>query len=345
MKDGLLVTRGWIAMHGRGDVTNFEVRAGHARLKVLDWRWRVRANRHPGQRGEGCGFEVHARIKYESNDALVCVTPMASGRRRRRLFAVLNPSIPVPAKCEWVFVGSSFLPEACAVLGTLVNEAGLKRDERVLDLGCGLGRVAYLLSCYLLPNGRYEGLEPVRRWVQRNRAALGSRGMTLRFRHFDVRHALYNPGGRLDPATARFPYRASAFDLAFATSVFQHNRAEVVRNYLREIARVLRRGGRALASCFLLRARPKRRKAKNGTIAFSYHLGDCWTANPKLPEEGIAFLERDFRHWATERGLAVGAQFPGSWRGGRRSVAYQDIVILEKRKRQRYSIARALSRN
>jgi SAM-dependent methyltransferase len=233
-------------------------------------------------------------------------------------------------------VGSSFLPEACIALGCLVNQAGLRRRESVLDIGCGLGRLAYLLSGYLLPSARYEGLEPVKRWVRRNRKLLTARFHNFHFCEFPVRHAIYNPRGKLDPATARFPCARASFDLAFATSVFQHNRGRVARNYLAEIARVLRPGGRALISCFLLDAQPGQTRAGRRGLEFSHPLGDCWTADPRRPETGIAFLERDFYQWAAEHGLAVHARWKGRWRSPGPGKLFQDLLVLTKANRARH---------
>jgi SAM-dependent methyltransferase len=113
--------------------------------------------------------------------------------------------------------------------------------------------------------------------------------------------------------------------------VLQHNQAAVVRHYLGEIARVLRPGGRCVLTCFLLAA--KRREADRGeeSLRFPHPLEDCWTANPALPEVGIAFRERDFRRWAADRGLALRARFDGYWHSTRWSQLYQDLLILQKR--------------
>src|SRR5207244_3171843 len=126
----------------------------------------------------------------------------------------------------------------------------------VLDVGCGVGRMAYVLSHYLGSGGRYEGLEPVSRWVRWNRAALGARFPNFHFRELPICNPVYNRTGTLKPNRVRLPYADSAFDVAFAMSVFQHNRAAVVRHYLGEIARVLGPGGRFVITCFLLDAKP-----------------------------------------------------------------------------------------
>jgi SAM-dependent methyltransferase len=335
LRGGQMLIRGWVASRTSRRVRGFRITAGQTRLIPSSWKAGLS---HPDARRRvnqpGCGFELRARfkqpVKHPVHDVLISVTPMFRRQKSKQLFAVLKPSFPIPARRDWVLVGSSFLPEGCVALSALVNEAGLGRNESVLDIGCGLGRLAYLLSCYLSPAGRYVGLEPVSRWVRRNRAAVTARFPNFRFREFPVRHPIYNPRGRLDPARARFPYRDERFDLAFATSVFQHNRAAVARNYLSEIARVLRPGGRAVISCFLLDGEPAAYASRKHSLSFLLPLGDCWTATPRLPEAGIAFLERDFRRWSAESGLMVRAQFRGRWRGEGWAKLFQDLLVLRK---------------
>ncbi|HKO03478.1 MAG TPA: class I SAM-dependent methyltransferase [Candidatus Acidoferrales bacterium] len=248
-----------------------------------------------------------------------------------------KPSLPMPSKRDWPLVGWSFLPEACLGLELLVNEARLGRDESVLDIGCGLGRMAYVLCYYLSPKARYEGIEPVGRWVRWNKAVLGHRFRNFHFKQLPVQNPLYNPGGKLKPARVRFPYPDAAFDIAFAMSVFQHNQAVVARHYLSEIARVLRPGGRCLITCFLLDAKPPSGAPKKGSMLFPYPVEDGWTMNRDLPEAGIVFLERDFRCWAAEQGLVVHSKWDGSWRGRGLAKLYQDMVILKKRDAARSS--------
>lgn len=332
-KGGQLVLRGWVLAFD--PITGFRVSVGHARLARVSWRYGLHNRNAKTNVGMSkCGFELRAPLenaaRNEILDSLITVTPLINGRGNVSLFAIAKPSLPMPRKRDWPLVGLNFLPEACVGLGLLVNEARLGRDESVLDIGCGFGRMAYVLSYYLSPTCRYEGLEPVGRWVRWNRRILGSRFRNFRFTELPVRNSVYNTKGKLKATSVRFPYPDATFDLAFATSVFQHNQAAVVRHYLSEIARVLRPGGRSLITCFLLDAKPPRRPFENGSSSFPYALKDCWTVNPDLPETGIAFLESDFRGWAADNDLSVLRKLSGSWQGPGRSNLYQDMLILKK---------------
>jgi len=335
-EDGYLLIRGWAALLGSSHVAGFRVSSRHVNLPTVSWRYGFPSQAARVRAGiANCGFSIRVPMKEaaeaQTRDSLVSVKPLVRRRMCESLFAVLKPSLPMPRKRDWSIVGGRFLPDACSVLGALVNDAHLARGESVLDIGCGVGRMAYVLSYYLLPTSRYEGLEPVSRWVRWNRAVIGGRFRNFRFSALPLHNPVYNPKGRLRPASVRFPYPDATFDLALATSVFQHNQVPVVKHNLGEIARVLRPGGRCLITCFLLDAKPRRVRKEKGPLAFIHPLKDCWTAAPDLPEIGIAFLETDFRRWAAERGLAIHTKLNGSWHERGSGKFYQDMIILTKR--------------
>ena len=72
---------------------------------------------------------------------------------------------------------------------------GLRPDDRVLDVGCGIGRMAVPLTSFLSSKGRYEGFEIVREgvaWCQKN---ISARFPNFVFRHADIRNNAYNAKG------------------------------------------------------------------------------------------------------------------------------------------------------
>ena len=55
----------------------------------------------------------------------------------------------------------------------LRREAGLGPSSRVLDIGCGLGRVAYPLARELGPDGSYDGIDTNKEYIEWCAKALG----------------------------------------------------------------------------------------------------------------------------------------------------------------------------
>lgn len=111
----------------------------------------------------------------------------------------------------------------------------------MLDVGCGIGRMARVLVPVLRPPGVS--------WCQAHYRDTPS---PFRFQHADVRNALYNPQGALVARGYRFPYAENSFDLVIATSVFTHLLPDAAERYLAEAARVLTPGGRLFTTWFLV---------------------------------------------------------------------------------------------
>ena len=124
----------------------------------------------------------------------------------------------------------------------LIQQGSLQPGEALLDVGCGIGRIAVPLTGYLEPDGRYEGID-----VEADAIAWCRRAITPRFPNFhfqvvDVRNARYRPDGSTLATAYQFPFADASFDMVLLKSVFTHMLVDSLRNYVDEIARVLRPG-------------------------------------------------------------------------------------------------------
>ena len=131
-------------------------------------------------------------------------------------------------------------------------DAGLEPHHRLLDLGCGVGRLAVALSQYLDDRGRYVGLDTDRKAIKLCDEWIGSKLPHFTFVWADVFNTAYNRGAEAKAARYRFPLDDDAFDFVFSNSLFTHLVPDDARNYFREIGRVLKPGGRTLNTIFLL---------------------------------------------------------------------------------------------
>lgn len=130
----------------------------------------------------------------------------------------------------------------------LLEHFGMRPTSHVLDVGCGIGRLAYECASYLDDDATYAGLDispEVIAWLNKNYAP---RLPGFRFDLLDVYNERYRPTGSVGPEQVRFPYEDEQFDVACAFEVFMHVSLEGIRNYLIEMARVLRPGGLALVT-------------------------------------------------------------------------------------------------
>lgn len=207
--------------------------------------------------------------------------------------------------------------------------AGLRPDHRVLDVGCGIGRMARPLAAYLDPaRGSYDGFDVDRDGIGWCRRVYGRRHPHFRFQVADLFNARYHPGGAHRAAEYRFPYDDGSFDLVVATSVYTHLLEEEADHYLAESARVLVPGGRLLATFFVLDAVSRARIAGGEAgLPFLDPQERIAVVSEDLPEEAVAYD----RAWIEERlaahGLALQALRPGTWSGREDGLSFQDIVV------------------
>lgn len=200
---------------------------------------------------------------------------------------------------------------------------GLRPEDRVLEVGCSVGRMALPLTGYLVPPGSYEGIDIVRASIRWCRAAIGRKAKHFHFTHADVFNGEYNRGGRIAAEQYTFPFPDGAFDFVFLTSVFTHMLPASITRYLGEIRRVLKPGGRVLATFFLIPAAPA------GGGAWIGHDGPGYrTSNPDRPEEAIAYDEAVVREWFRASNLAiVEPVHRGTWTNFERGLTYQDTIV------------------
>lgn len=138
-------------------------------------------------------------------------------------------------------------------LRNLLNHHGmLAPGVSILDVGCGCGRLARNLID--LPIGSYTGFDRHRGMIDWCVREITLRDPRFRFDYFDLRSAYVvrdGHAGSIDVETFRFPYPDASFDSVLLASVFTHMSPEETRNYLGELARVMRPGGKALISLFI----------------------------------------------------------------------------------------------
>lgn len=177
-----------------------------------------------------------------------------------------------------------FLASARAEADRVVSRCGLPPGGRVLDIGCGPGRLPIGLLDRGTDVGEYRGIDthlPSVRWCTRH---LAPRNPAFRFEHVDVRSARYNPGGAVADRAARLPLPDSHFHVVYLYSVFSHMLAEGVRTYLGEIGRVLAPGGVVFFTGFMEEGVPDVSENPEG-----YRL--AWTGPLHCVRYDLRFLE------------------------------------------------------
>lgn len=245
-----------------------------------------------------------------------------------RTFGARDPLVP-PRSLQIVGDGD-YRETGRRFLEHFVELGGLRASDRVLEVGCGTGRMAIAIGSFLT-TGSYRGFDIVPESIAWAREALTPRFPMLSFDHADVRNALYNPNGRWTADAYRFPYDSASFDFVFATSVFTHMRGPEISNYLSEITRCLRPGGACFATFFLLPPAPL---SPEHSLAerFGERFDDGLVVDVRIPEAAIAHPEGTIRGMYAAVGLEIREPiFRGSWSGFPEARSTQDIVIAIRR--------------
>ena len=234
----------------------------------------------------------------------------------------------VPPRRLWFVGDSDFVTTGDEFLGHFQRLAGLGPEDRVLDVGCGIGRMARVLVDVLVPPGSYDGFDVVAKGIDWCRAHYVDTPAPFRFALADVRNSRYNPDGASAPQEFRFPYPDASFDLVLATSLFTHLLGDTADHYLAETARVLAPGGRTLSTWFLLDAgRPARAEA---AFEFSHPVGQARVMDAAEPERAVAHRERWLHQRLAAHGLRLrGPVLYGTW-AGHAGASLQDIVVAER---------------
>jgi cyclopropane fatty-acyl-phospholipid synthase-like methyltransferase len=232
-----------------------------------------------------------------------------------------------------IFIGSGdFEQQGVHLLDLLKKQAGLKPESRVLDVGCGIGRLAIPLTAYLNGQGSYDGFDIVKKGIDWCQAKISSRYANFRFKHIDLKNDLYNLKTADEAKDFVFPYEADTFDCIVLTSVFTHMMPSDVDNYLGQIARVMKRDGKCLATFFLLNAEIKRKIALNETkFDFKHTFEGYSLMDKKVKEANIAFEEQYLEMLLNKHGLEVEMCSYGAWSNNPDALDFQDVLVLTKK--------------
>ncbi len=213
-----------------------------------------------------------------------------------------------------------------------IKLCGLQPDEHMLDVGSGIGRKTLPLVNYLSKRGSYDGLELVKSGVDWCTEKYTSRYPNFKFHLIDVYNELYNPEGKYKADEYRFPFKDEQFDFVVLNSVFTHMLAGDVANYLGEVARVLKTGGRCLISFFLLNDEAKGLiDHGKSTIELRHQCGPARVLSDEQPELAIGFEEEYVVGLYERFGLEIRKPiYYGSWCGRENFVSYQDQIVAFK---------------
>ena len=255
---------------------------------------------------------------------------------RRSLLLPLDLLLPrknvPPRRLMFGGVGKNFKEGGNENLKYLQQICNLKPTDKILDVGCGLGRVAFPLAKYLDKSGIYEGfdiLKPQIDWLKEN---ITPKYPNVNFHFSDNYNTHYNPNGRIMASKYQFYYNNNYFDIVFATSVFTHMLPIDMENYFSQISRVLKKEGKILFTFFLLNDGNKSKRLKVKGLNFKYDFGDYLSVSKRYPEAAVCYDEKQIITLLKSNKFSKIKIFWGHWPDRRDflSYRYQDIITATK---------------
>jgi SAM-dependent methyltransferase len=214
---------------------------------------------------------------------------------------------------------------------------GVGSTSDVLEVGCGLGRIAFPLR-HVLVDGTYTGFDISKTKIDFLNRTFRPAHPNFTFDWADLHNTDYNPDGAFSPETFVFPYEDESFDTVFAASVWTHLLPQYAAHYFDEIARVLRPSGTVFISAFLLdnfeprRTRPPAFADPRFDLvhAFGDHGNDFAVSSVKNPELVTGYRMSFLEELANTAGLVLDRPaLAGMWSGISPTwVIAQDLLVF-----------------
>ncbi|MFB2920721.1 MULTISPECIES: class I SAM-dependent methyltransferase [Aerosakkonema] len=347
IQNKVLQISGWAASINAGSLESFKVTCAGKEFTEFEMALEIKSpdvvQVYPNlEYAQKARFRIRVPLgkddPQEIRDCLIAVTPLFKEGWGGSLLRLVEPSLPIPSLEQgellaWIGAGADeyFTITSLEFLGYFLHRANLLPTDSVLDIGCGMGRMAYSLAYYLAPTARYEGFDIMEELIEWAKTNISSRFPNFNFQQVDIYNQLYNPKGTLQAIEFVFPYDDESFDLAFLGSVFTHIPACEVRHYLEEIYRVLKRGGRCFCTVFIYNEESAKLIAQGKSSAeLVYQIDDYFATSVDMPEYFTGFQEDLLMEWIRDRGFTVQGKYYGSWCGRSEHTSYQDILILHK---------------
>jgi ubiquinone/menaquinone biosynthesis C-methylase UbiE len=227
--------------------------------------------------------------------------------------------------------GGDFVETGDRFVKYFIEHGGLDKNDNVLDIGSGIGRLAIPLTSYLSGDASYNGFDVIAQGVDWCKENISVKHRHFNFHHIELKNDLYRNDGS-EAKEYRFPLEDQSQDFIFLISVFTHLVPEEMENYLSEIGRLLDSDKSCFATFFIL---DKENENRNPSFNFNYEYGHYSLMDDKVKSANVAF-EKDYLFKQIEKNhMHVEKYFPGHWRmpGGEKGDAldFQDILVLKKK--------------
>lgn len=225
-----------------------------------------------------------------------------------------------------------YIKQSIHQLELLKSEINLTPSDSVLDIGCGIGRTAIMLTEYLNTNAKYEGFDVVKKGVDWCNSKINKEYPNFNFTYIPLFNDLYN-NSNLKAENFEFPYKKESFDKIFSFSVFTHMQINEIQNYFKQIHKVLKSDGVAFSTFFLYDDTNDAYISKREGFNFPIQEDGFKLMNSKVKSGNIAIHKDKINEMLNNENLTLVKIIDGFWKDNIRDSKkkeYQDIVVFKK---------------
>lgn len=216
-----------------------------------------------------------------------------------------------------------------------------KTGNKILDIGCGTGLLGIASEPFTYDKGTYTGIDVMSAEVDFCRSHFKADNYS--FIHLDVANPSYAnaQSAELKP----WPIDSASQDLVTGLSVWTHLSEIDATFYMKEIQRVLKKGGKAMITFFFLDESYQESLTKRVDEKGRFHSTDQsswvfdvkaynsinWFTTPtsKNPEDAIGITQGGLDTLLEKSALKLIQYYSGNWKEAP-GVFFQDILIFEK---------------
>ncbi|RUW46495.1 class I SAM-dependent methyltransferase [Mesorhizobium sp. M8A.F.Ca.ET.021.01.1.1] len=218
---------------------------------------------------------------------------------------------------------------------SLRKHVAIEPDQKLLEIGCGIGRDAIPLSSFLT-SGAYMGVDIIRPSIEWCADHISKRSPNCEFVHFDVKDQLHNPHGTITTKEIYLPVSNESVDRIFLFSVFTHMFEDDIIHYLKEFKRSIKIDGLVYATTFvfddLILDKARETNLTIFDLRFEHQISDgCRINNLTFPLGAVAYTLDKWLEMINIAGFRLRTSvIRGGWSGAfENRLDGQDVLVLE----------------
>ena len=230
-----------------------------------------------------------------------------------------------------------FIQKGNELFNLLIDYGKIKPDFKILDIGCGLGRIAKPLTNFLSSEGEYWGTDIAKDSIEWCNKEYSNNFPNFNFVWQDIYNKSYNPNGNRKNPNLTFNFENSSMDCIILFSVFTHMFINDVEKYMMEIGRILKPGKKCIISWYLLNEYSikniKAGQCRNDIIEeFKYEIPEGLTTRKDEPEYCMSYNEDFVKSLYSKSGLIIEDPIKyGAWSGRSDGYRFQDFLFATKK--------------